>query len=315
MERVQQEKGHTSPDSKFNPVFASMQNDSEDSGHRDFLDAPSPYRLKPDNSSSDEALKQIRTANTVSISPELFEKLYLTPQKPVKGDLRNTFGNPTPVALIGFLLSCTPLACELMGWRGAGGSGAATLGAYYFYGGMLMTLGGLLEFFLGNTFAFVVFCSFGGFWFTLGSTLTPSYNAYGAYASDPTKPYEGLTSKGFHASYGFFLLFMAFLCLLYLICALRTNIVFVTIFFGLFFTFVLLTGSYWRFANGHAAAAANLQIASGAFAFLACLAGWWIFFAQMLASVDFPFQLPVGDISHMIRSGSDRLQDKERYSA
>ena len=127
---------------------------------------------------------------------ELFEKLYLTPQTRVKGDLRSTFGNPTPVALIGFLLSCSPLACELMGWRGAGGSGAATLGAYYFIvsirllssrvwcwtnacsndegigkslrltlaipqGGLLMTLGGILEFVLGNTFAFVVFCSFG----------------------------------------------------------------------------------------------------------------------------------------------------------
>lgn len=42
----------------------------------------------------------------------------------------------------------------------------------------------------------------GGFWFTLGSTLTPSFNAYGAYARDPTEPWEGLTSEGFHASYG-----------------------------------------------------------------------------------------------------------------
>lgn len=75
---------------------------------------------------------------------------------------------------------------------------------------------------------------------------------------------------------GFFLLFMGLLCLLYLICALRTNIVFVTIFFGLFFTFVLLTSSYWQGAIGHATAAANLQIASGAFAFLACLAGWYV---------------------------------------
>lgn len=71
---------------------------------------------------------------------ELFEKLYLTPQKTVKGDLRGTFANPTPVALIGFLLSCTPLACELMGWRGAGGNGAATLGAYYFFVGYLRNL-------------------------------------------------------------------------------------------------------------------------------------------------------------------------------
>ncbi|KAL9019683.1 MAG: hypothetical protein Q9185_003021 [Variospora sp. 1 TL-2023] len=100
---------------------------------------------------------------------------------------------------------------------------------------------------------------------------------------------------------------------------------FVTIFFGLFMTFVLLTGSYWEIANGYGAIAAKLQIASGAFAFLASLAGWlviviapmerWIFFAQMLASVDFPFQIPVGDISHLIRSGTKRAQDKERFPA
>lgn len=32
-------------------------------------------------------------------------------------------------ALVGFLLSLTPLSCDLMGWRGAGGSGAASTGA------------------------------------------------------------------------------------------------------------------------------------------------------------------------------------------
>lgn len=29
-------------------------------------------------------------------------------------------------ALVGFLLAFTPLTCDLMGWRGAGGSGAAS---------------------------------------------------------------------------------------------------------------------------------------------------------------------------------------------
>jgi hypothetical protein len=47
-----------------------------------------------------------------------------SPQNAVKGDLRKTFGNPTPIALVGFLLSLTPLTADLMGWRGAGGSGA-----------------------------------------------------------------------------------------------------------------------------------------------------------------------------------------------
>ncbi len=124
-----------------------------------------------------------------------------------------------------------------------------------------MLLGGILEFFLGNTFSFVVFCSFGGFWLTLGSTLTPAFNAYGAYAPpDPNTTTAGLTSAGFHASFGFFLLFMGLLCFIYLICALRTNIVFVTIFLGLFLTFVVLTGSYWHLALGHTQTAARLQI-------------------------------------------------------
>lgn len=42
-------------------------------------------------------LERIRSAGTVSMSPELFERLYLQPQTPVHGDLRRTFGNPTPL--------------------------------------------------------------------------------------------------------------------------------------------------------------------------------------------------------------------------
>lgn len=148
----------------FNPTFPSMQDLSEESGrtHNKYVnDSPvSPYQAGRDHT-SDEALHKLRTANSVTISPELFEKIYLNPQNNVKGDLRQTFGNPTPLALLGFLLSLSPLSCELMGWRGAGGNGVATIAAYYFIGGFLMSLGGILEFFLGNTFSFVVFCSFG----------------------------------------------------------------------------------------------------------------------------------------------------------
>jgi hypothetical protein len=44
-----------------------------------------------------DALRRIQTAGSISISPELFEKIYLSPQNQVKGDLRKTFGNPTPL--------------------------------------------------------------------------------------------------------------------------------------------------------------------------------------------------------------------------
>ena len=50
--------------------------------------------------SEDEALatmNRLRSAQSVSMSPEMFEKLYLSPPSNVKGQLRKTFGNPTPM--------------------------------------------------------------------------------------------------------------------------------------------------------------------------------------------------------------------------
>jgi hypothetical protein len=55
------------------------------------------YHMNDTNMDHETALNRIRTAGSISISPELFEKIYLSPQNVVKGDLRKTFGNPTPV--------------------------------------------------------------------------------------------------------------------------------------------------------------------------------------------------------------------------
>lgn len=62
----------------------------------DHVNGNNKYNLN-DSMDSDTALRQIRTAGSISISPELFEKIYLSPQNQIKGDLRKTFGNPTPV--------------------------------------------------------------------------------------------------------------------------------------------------------------------------------------------------------------------------
>lgn len=45
----------------------------------------------------DYALRRAKTTGAVSISAELFEKLYLSPKNEVSGQLRKTFGNPTPM--------------------------------------------------------------------------------------------------------------------------------------------------------------------------------------------------------------------------
>lgn len=56
----------------------------------------SPYQLD-ENLDSDAALREIKTAGGLSISPELFEKLYLSPKNTVTNNLRTTFANPTPL--------------------------------------------------------------------------------------------------------------------------------------------------------------------------------------------------------------------------
>jgi uncharacterized protein len=48
-----------------------------------------------DNVDSEAALRRIKTAGSLSISPELFEKIYLSPKNQVSNNLRSTFGNPT----------------------------------------------------------------------------------------------------------------------------------------------------------------------------------------------------------------------------
>lgn len=48
--------------------------------------------------------------NTLTLSPEAFERLYLGPKTAVTGDLRTTFANPTPIALLGFSVGLFPLS-------------------------------------------------------------------------------------------------------------------------------------------------------------------------------------------------------------
>ncbi|KFY69777.1 hypothetical protein V499_09756 [Pseudogymnoascus sp. VKM F-103] len=250
----------------------------------------------------DDTLRRIQTAGSFVITPEIFEKMYLTPPNKVKGDLRLKFANPTPLGLTGFVIALTPLCCALMGWRGAGGGGAAEIGPYYWFGGALQLIAGVLEFFLGNTFPFVVLTSFGGFFLSFATTLTPSFNASAAY---------GTNVEQFHATFGFFPLFMGLLCVFYFICSLRTNIVFATIFFFLVASLGLLTAGHWQIAQGNVDLAANINIAAGAIAFVSALGGWYLLLSQLLEALDFPIQLPVGDLSGFIQSRSQRVAKKD----
>jgi uncharacterized protein len=59
---------------------------------------------------------------------------------------------------------------------------------------------------------------------------------------------------------GFLLLFMGVLCLVFLICSLRTNIVYVVVFTFLVVAFGLLTGLHFQLAVGNTDLATRLQV-------------------------------------------------------
>ncbi|KAK7419597.1 hypothetical protein QQX98_003188 [Neonectria punicea] len=222
------------------------------------------------------ALKETISSGSITINAELFEKLYLSPQTKRKGELRETFGNPTPLPV------------------------------YFFMGGLLMFLGGVLEWVLGNSFPSIVFCTFGCFWFSLGGILNPSFGAYAFYAPpDAASTAEGLITRGFNASLGFWLLAMGLVAVVFFICALRTNVVFALMFFSIIPAFALLTAAFWVQADdytGTTETAHKLFVGAGATLLVTCAAGWYILLSIMLAIMEFPFQLPVGDLSTVLKA-------------
>ena len=71
--------------------------DGDGNGNGNGSGIHSGYDLHHDHHDSETALRRLRTAGSISISPELFEKIYLSPKNQVSNNIRSTFGNPTPL--------------------------------------------------------------------------------------------------------------------------------------------------------------------------------------------------------------------------
>jgi uncharacterized protein len=89
----------------------------------------------------------------------------------------------------------------------------------------------------------------GAFWLAYAATLQDGfYGAMSAY-TPTTGPNAGvnagLYNPGFAQSFAFFLLFMSLLSFVFLICSIRTNVVFFIIFLMLILTFACLAASFW----------------------------------------------------------------------
>ena len=139
----------------------------------------------------------------------------------------------------------------------------------------------------------------------------PYYNAALAYA--PNAGAKAAMNPEFASSFAFFLVYMGVLVFIFLICSMRTNLVFFLIFALLVPAFSCLAGAFWYLAEGDAGKAARLQYVGAGLAYAVCILGWYLFLALMLAAVDFPINVPLFDLSHIVKGGSEiRKAKKER---
>jgi hypothetical protein len=101
--------------------------------------------------SHNHTLNVTSSHNGMTISPELFEKLYLTPKTPRHGNNVQRFANAVPMGFTGFVISTFTFSMILMGFAGTS-SLAGVVGIFFFTGPVLLGLAAIFEWIMGNFF-------------------------------------------------------------------------------------------------------------------------------------------------------------------
>ncbi|KAJ5745068.1 GPR1/FUN34/YaaH-class plasma membrane protein [Penicillium odoratum] len=202
-------------------------------------------------------------------------------------------GSPTVLGFIGLFLGLGPLSAEMMGWRDAGGGGAAIVGVFWFSGGLLLIISCILEFILGNTFVYLVFGTYGSFYLSFAATLTPYFNAAAAY--EPSNP----ANPGFHRAFAFYPLYVGILSFFFFLVSVRTNLVYMLLFLCLTLGMELLAAAFWQLASLETASATRCQEASGALFFVSSMIAWYIILDGLMAAVAIPFKLPMFPVANL----------------
>ncbi|ETI29486.1 hypothetical protein G647_01939 [Cladophialophora carrionii CBS 160.54] len=237
------------------------------------------------------------SSGAVSMSPELFEKLYLTPKTPHAGDNIRRFANPTPLGFVGFVISTFTFSMVMMGWGDASGL-SPVVGIFFFVGPLLLTLTTIFEWIMGNFFSMMVCGLFAVFWLSFGMLQLPTLGLAAPYSTTGTNAVAGAATKEYNAVIALYLIVWGFALFTFFIFTLKTNAVFAGIFLFVTLGAWVLSGAYWKVSTGDYAQAATLQKTGGALLFIVACLGWYMTFVMMAAEMRLAIKLPVGDLSH-----------------
>ncbi|KAF2181109.1 hypothetical protein K469DRAFT_590584 [Zopfia rhizophila CBS 207.26] len=257
------------------------------------------------------------STTNISISPELFEKLYLTPKVPHAASYEKRFANATPLGFLGFVISVYSFSLVMMGWGGASGL-PAIAGVFFFVGPVLLILSVIFLWIQGQFFSMMVCGLFSVFWLSFGMLQLPTLGLAASYASPTTTATtaaaiaaEGAASKQFNAVVALYLLVWGFAIFTFFIFTLRINLVLVGIFSLTTIGSFVLSGAYWKLSIGNYPAAQTLQKTGGAIFFVVATLGWYMLFVMMAMEMRLTVNLPVGDLSHIWGKTDVELADLE----
>ncbi|KAF5391959.1 hypothetical protein D9757_003267 [Collybiopsis confluens] len=203
-------------------------------------------------------------------------------------------GNPTPLALISFIMVLAPTAFVQMGWGSSSlASSPVFVGSYYLLGGLALIIAGVMEWIVGNTLACIVDMMFGGNWLSLAVVLDPVHGIASAFP-------EGINSPDYNKAFMFYYAIWTFPTLTFFVASLRINVAFAGVFFNVTFANAVSAAAYGALSQGNTAVANALVIAAGAFEFVVVCFASYIYTSMLFESVNMPFKLPLGDLSRLL---------------
>ena len=146
----------------------------------------------------------------------------------------------------------------LMGWGGANGL-YGVAGIFFFVGPVLLILGTIFEWIMGNFFPMMVMSLFAVFWLSFGLLQLPTLGLAAAYSSTGTNAAQGAASVEYNAAIALYLIVWGFALCTFFIFTLKTNAVFAAIFGFVTMAAWVLSGAYWKVASGDYVMAGHLQ--------------------------------------------------------
>lgn len=244
----------------------------------------------------DKGTPLTHTTTNISLSPELFEKLYLSPKIPHSVSHATRYANATPLGFLGFVISTFTFSMVLMGWGGASGL-PAVAGIFFFTGPVLLLLSVVFLWIQAQFFPMMVCGLFAVFWLSFGLLQLPTLGLATAYSATGNAA-EGAISKEMNAVIALYLLVWGFALGTFWLFTIRINAVFAGIFGFVTVGSWVLSGAYWKLSRHEFDAALKLQKAGGALLFIVAMLGWYMLVVIMAAEMRWTLSLPVGDLSH-----------------